>query len=103
MILYAVIMFATALLFAVLAVLIYRGKTQLIHDYHQTNVTDQKGYGKAFGKAMALIAAGMALSGGVSLLGERAVLIAVAVLVGFLIAGFVAIARVQKKYNGGMF
>ena len=46
---------------------------------------------------------GIALSGGVSLLGERVVLIAVAVLVGFLIAGFVAIARVQKKYNGGMF
>jgi hypothetical protein len=100
---YAIIMFGTAVLFAVLAVLIYKGKTQLIHDYHQTNVTDQKGYGKAFGKAMAVIAGAMALSGAVALFGERAMGIAVTVLTVGMIAGFIAIFRVQKKYNGGMF
>ena len=103
MIVYALIMFGTAALFVVLAVLIYKGKTQLIHDYHQTNVTDQKGYGKAFGKAMAVIAGAMALSGAVSLFGESAMGIAVTVLMVGMIAGFIAIFRVQKKYNGGMF
>ena len=103
MIIYTIVMFAAAALFAALAVLIYKGKTQLIHDYHQTNVTDQKGYGKAFGKAMAVIAGAMALSGAVSLFGESAMGIAVTVLMIGLIAGFIAIFRVQKKYNGGMF
>ena len=101
MIVYGIIMLAVALLFAVLAVLIYRGNTRLIHDYHQTRVTDQTAYGKAYGKAMGLIAGGMALSGGISFLAEA--WIAVAVLVLGLAVGFVAIARVQKQYNGGIF
>ena len=103
MILYAAIMFATAVLFAVLAVQIYKGKTNLIHDYHQTKVTDQKAYGKSFGKAMGLIAAAMALSGILSMFGEAAAWIALAVLFAGLTAAIAAIIRVQKKYNGGLF
>lgn len=103
MIVYAVIMFAAAILIGVLAALIYKGKTDLIHDYHQTKVTDKAGYGKAFGKSMAIIAVAMALSGAVSLLGERAMWGAVAVLTVGLLVGIIAIVRVQKKYNGGMF
>lgn len=100
---YAIIMFATAAVFGVIAALIYKGKTDLIHDYHQTRVTDKASYGKAFGKAMTVIPGTMALSGAVSLFGETAMWIAVAVSGGGLIIGFVAIAWVQKKYNGGMF
>ena len=100
---YAIIMFVTAVMFGVLAVLIYKGKTDLIHDYHQTKVTDKTGYGKAFGKAMTVIAVAMALSGAVSLWGEAATRYAVAVLAMGLIAGIIAIVRVQKKYNGGVF
>ena len=103
MLVYAILMFVLAIIFVVIAALIYNGKTNLIHDYHQTNVTDQKGYGKAFGKAMAVIAGAMALSGAVSLFGESAMGIAVTVLMIGLIAGLIAIFRVQKKYNGGMF
>ena len=103
MLVYAILMFVLAIIFVVIAALIYNGKTNLIHDYHQTNVTDQKGYGKAFGKAMAVIAGAMALSGAVSLFGESAMGIAVTVLMVGLIAGLIAIFRVQKKYNGGMF
>ena len=103
MIVYALIMFGTAALFVVLAVLIYKGKTQLIHDYHQTNVTDQKGYGKAFGKAMSLIPVGMFLGATVALFGEEFLWAAMVMLFGGILAGTVGIFRVQKKYNGGVF
>ena len=103
MILFAVILFAVAVLFGVLAVLIYRGKTELIHDYHRTRVTDKAGYGKAFGKTLAVIAIAMALSGGIALFGEAAMGISMAVLFLGLAVGIAAILRVQKKYNGGVF
>ena len=98
---FAVIMLAVAALFAMLAVRIYRGKTELIHDYHQTKVTDKAGYGKAFGKAMGLMAAAMAASGAVSLFADPAW--AVAVLFAGLAAGIACIVRVQKRFNGGVF
>ena len=101
--LYAIIMLATAALFGVFAVLIYKGKTDLIHDYHQTKVKDKKAYGKAFGKAMVFIAAGMALSGIISLFGEVFMWVSLAVLVIGLVGGIVAIVCVQRKYNGGVF
>ena len=103
MIAYAIIMFLCAALFGVLAVRIYRGNTKLIHDYHQTRVTDKSAYGKAFGKAMFVMALAMALSGAVNLLGEKAMWAAMAVLTIGLAAGIAAIVRVQKKYNGGVF
>ena len=96
-------MFVTAAIFGIMAVLIYKGKTNLIHDYHQTKVSDQTGYGKAFGKAFGLLAGVMALSGGISLFGEGVAWIAVAIAVVGLIIGVAAIAKVQKKYNGGLF
>lgn len=103
MLIYAIIMLATAAVFGVVAMQIYKGKTDLIHDYHQTRVTDKTGYGKAFGKAMAVIAAAMGLSGVVSLFGEAVKWIPVAVLAVGLFIGIFAIVRVQKKYNCGVF
>lgn len=103
MIVYAIILLLTAVLFGVLAWLIYQGKTNLIHGYHQTKVTDKTAYGKAFGKAMGVIAGAMALSGVVALFGEAVMWIAVAVLIFGLAAGIVAILCVQKKYNGGLY
>lgn len=103
MILYAIIMLLTAAVFAVMAVLIYRGKTELIHDYHQSKVKDKAAYGKAFGKAMGVIAAAMAISGVISLFGESFIWPALAVLTVGLVAGFVWIYCVQKKFNGGVF
>lgn len=100
MLLYSVIMFLTGGLFAGLSIAIYKGKTDLIHDYHQTKVTDKTAYGKAFGKAMAVIAAAMLLSGIVGLLSETA---AVAVLFAGLAVGIFCIGKVQRKYNNGIF
>ena len=103
MIIYGIIMFAVAAIFGVIAVQIYRGRTDLINDYHQTKVTDKAAYGKAFGKAMGIIAGALTLSGVISLLGESVAWLAVAVLFAGLLAGIIAIFRVQKKYNGGIF
>ena len=103
MIPYAIIMLVTAAVFGVVSALIYKGKTNLIHDYHQTKVTDKAGYGKAFGKAMGVIAAAMALSGILALFGEAVMWLPVIVLVIGMAIGIVLIVRVQRKYNGGMF
>ena len=70
MILYGIILLLVAGLMTILAVRIYKGHTELIHNYHQTNVTDQVGYGKAMGKALMTLAGVMTVSGGVSFLGE---------------------------------
>ena len=99
MITYSIIMFLTAVLFVVIGVAIYRGKTNLIHDYHQTNITDKSAYGKSFGKAMFIISTALLLSGIVSLLenSEKNTLIAVAVLIVGLIIGFICIFWCRKN------
>ena len=103
MILYTVIMIPVAILLTVMAVLIHRGKTELIHDYHRQRVTDKTAYGKAFGKAMGVIPVGMLLSGILALFGESLMWTAMAVLFGGIVVGVVGMILVQKKYNGGVF
>lgn len=105
MFLYSAILFLASLLFAGLSIAIYKGKTDLIHEYHQTRVTDRAAYGKAFGKALSVFAAAMLLSAVVGLLGDSdgVAMAAVAILVIGLGIGFGCIVTVQKKYNGGMF
>ena len=102
MLLYSIIMFLVATLFTVLGIAIYRGKTDLIHDYHQTRVTDKLAYGKAFGKAMLVIAAVMLLSGIIGIF-ENLVILAVAILIIGLAIGIGCIVAVQIKYNNGLF
>lgn len=105
MLAYSIIMFAVAILFLGLAAAIYRGNTNLIHDYHQTKIkeSDKKAYGKAFSKGMLAIAVSLILSGAIALLGETTslALISVGVLLVGLIISFIVIAKVQKKFNGG--
>ena len=102
MLLYSIIMFPVAVLFTVLGIAIYKGKTDLIHDYHQTKVTDKSAYGKAFGKAMLVIATVMLLSGIIGLF-KNLLMLAVAILIIGLVVGIGCIVAVQKKYNKGVF
>lgn len=107
MLLYALIMFATALLFLVLGIAIYRGKTDLIHDYHQKNVSAEQrpAYGRAFSVGMFTMSGTLLLSGIISFFGDSDVfaMISVAVMaVGFALS-FAVLWMVQKKYNGGLF
>jgi len=102
MFVYSIIMFSAAVIFVGMSIAIYRGKTDLIHDYHQTKVTDKSAYGKAFGKAMFVIAAALLLSGIIGLFDSFA-MIAVAVLIAGLAVGIGCIVAVQRKYNKGVF
>ena len=105
MVLYSVILFAVAVPMACMGISIYRGNTRLIHDYHQSKVTDNLAYGKAFGKALLVLVGALLLSGVIGLLGssDAVAVIAVAVLVVGLLLGIVCIIGVQKKYNKGIF
>ena len=102
MLVYSIIMFLVSALFTVLGIAIYKGKTDLIHDYRQTKVTDKSAYGKAFGKAMLVIAIIMLLSGIIGLF-ENLTILAVAILIIGLVIGIGFIVVVQKKYNKGVF
>ena len=102
MLVYSISMFLVSALFTVLGIAIYKGKTDLIHDYHQTKVTDKSAYGKAFGKAMLLIATVMLLSGIIGLF-EKLLILAVAILIIGFVLGMGCIVAVQKKYNKGIF
>ena len=105
MLLYSIIMFLVAIPMGWISIAIYRGKTDLIHNYHQTKVTDKRAYGKAFGKAMLVVSSALLLSGIVGLIdnSEKVAMIAVAVLIIGLIIGIACIIAVQKKYNNGVF
>ena len=105
MVLYSIIMFLAAVPMIHVSIGIYRGKTGLIHDYHQTKVTDKAAYGKAFGKAMFVISVSLLLSGIIGLFGasEAIAMFAVAVLFIGLFIGIAWIVAVQRKYNKGVF
>ena len=102
---YSMIMFLTGVLFVGLSIAIYKGKTDLIHDYHQTKVTNKAAYGKAFGKALFVVSAAPLLSGIIGLIGDSDVIAmsAVVVLIIGIIAGIGCIVAVQMKYNKGVF
>ena len=105
MLLYSIIMFLATVPMIKISIAIYKGKTSLIHDYHQTKVTDKAAYGKAFGKAMFVVSMALLLSGIIGLFGgsEAIAMIAVAVLFIGLFIGIAWIVVVQKKYNKGVF
>ena len=105
MVLYSIILFLAAIPMIKISIAIYRGKTSLIHDYHQTKVTDKAAYGKAFGKAMFVVSMSLLLSGIIGLFSASEVIamIAVAVLFVGLFIGIAWIVAVQKKYNKGVF
>ena len=106
MILYSIIMFLTTTLLLAFGIAIYKGKTNLIHSYHQTKVSDKEAYGKAFGKALFVLAAAPLLSGIAGLLGGqggKTSILAVALLAIGLCIGIGFIVAVQSKYNKGIF
>ena len=105
MVLYSIIMFLIAVPMIIMSIAIYQGKTSLIHDYHQTKVTDKAAYGKAFGKGMFVVSAALLLSGIIGLFDDTEIMatIALAVLFVGLFIGIAWIVAVQKKYNKGVF
>ena len=105
MLMYSILMFMVATVFIGISIAIYKGKTDLIHAYHQTKVTDPAAYGKAFGKAMLVMSIALLLSGIIGLWGDskKIALLAIGVLLIGLLIGIGCIVAVQKKYNNGIF
>ena len=105
MVLYSAIVILVAILLFGIGIAIYRGKTELIHDYHQTRVKDKRAYGKAFGISMLVMASAMLISGIIGLFGDTKIIamIAVSFLAAGLVMGVALIVAVQIKYNKGIF
>lgn len=105
MLAYAIIMFLASAPLLWAAAAVYRGRTDLIHAYHQEHVADKAAYGRAFGKALFVVAASPLVSGVIALCGGSHVLavIAILVLLAGIGTGIGCIVAVQRKYNGGSF
>lgn len=101
MIAFSVMMFAVALIMIVLGRLIYKGKTELIHSYHQTKVKDKAAYGKAMGKALTGLGIPLIVAGIIGLF-TSSIWVTVILITGLILA-FIPIVKVQNKYNGGIF
>ena len=98
---YSIILFLTSLMFIILGISIYKGNIALIHSYHQENVTDKVGYGKAMGKALIIFSLPLIISGVLALFIENS--IPVIILIVGMVVGFIPIVKAQQKFNGGMF
>jgi|SRR5690554_3149932 len=102
---YAIIMFIFGIIFIIVGVLIYFGRAELIHKYHQSKVKDKNGYSKAVGKGIISIGLTLIISGIISLFDKvnNIELISIALLMVGLIICFIILYKIQKKYNDGMF
>ena len=105
MLVYTAIAFGIGGIFLILGIQISRGKTDLIHYYHQKKVKDKLAYGKDFAKGMYLMALGHFASGIAGLLGDSQsfAIAAVVVQITGILAGLAWIFWVQKKHNQGIF
>lgn len=105
MIVWYVIMFGGAALFAVFAILITKGNTSLINCYREERVKDKATYCKKIGQSLFIMAVTMLISGIISLFSDAktVILIALGVLIAGVLIGIVRLFHVQKKYGGGIF
>ncbi|MBQ2857852.1 MAG: DUF3784 domain-containing protein [Oscillospiraceae bacterium] len=105
MIVWYVMMFVAAAVFAVFATLITKGNASLINCYREERVKDKATYCKKFGQSLFIMAATMLISGVISLFSdaETVILIALGVLIAGVLIGIVRLFHVQKKYGGGIF
>lgn len=103
--LFSFIVLVTSAILIIFGVLIYRGNTNLIHDYHQTKVKDKNEYGKAFGKALCEGGLLLLISAIIPLImqSDKGIQIAIIILFLMIFILLVLLFRVQKKYNGGVF
>lgn len=106
MIAYSIIMFVVAVILLFIGISIRQGNTNLIHDYHQTNVRecDRLNYGHSFANGIFSICATLFISGIIALFGENKLFIAISLIELFcgLIISIVILVKVQKRFNGGV-
>ena len=101
MLIYALILFAVSILFVGIGIALFRGKTDLIMEHHQTRVTDKTAYARAFSVPMFIIADSMALAGILAL--PDMAWISVGVLLSGLTVSIVWIIGIQMKHDKSIF
>ncbi len=101
----AILYLALAAIFIVVGILIFRGNTDLIHNYHQKNVKDFDRYGKAMGKGVIGMGVPFLLGAIVSLClnSDKGTIVGIVIVLSGFALSFIYILKVQKKYNGGLF
>lgn len=100
---FTITFYLVGILLLICGIAVWNGKTELIHDYHQKNVTDHKGYGKAMGKAISGSGFSMCFSATVSLLGADWLWLSLGVFAVGFTAMLILMFIIQKKYNGSLF
>ena len=107
MILFSVILFAAAILLLSVGAAVYRGRTDLIHDYHQQNVKEEQrpAYGRAIAAGLFSVGGTLIAGGVIGLFGDKGIWPKLSLTVLFIgLAVSIAIfVRAQKKYNNGIF
>ncbi|MBR4896212.1 MAG: DUF3784 domain-containing protein [Clostridia bacterium] len=105
MLLYSLLMFAAGAVILGVGIAVFRGRTDLIHDYHQANVKeeDRLCYGRAMGAGILTLAAALLASGILALCLPEGSMISLIVLFGGIAVSIVLLIRAQRKYNGGIF
>ena len=103
----AIMMFLVAIQFWIVGIKVFKGKTELIHDYHQKRVKDKLNYGKAMGKAIIGIGTVIFISALIALVPNLLEDSMISILISVFFVGFIIcmiwIYKIQKKYNGGVF
>lgn len=101
----SIIYFAISVIFIIVGILIFRGNTDLIHDYHQKNVKDFGGYGKGMGKGIISIGVFFLIGAVIALAvsSESGTIAGIIVSLSGFVLSIIYILKVQKKYNGGLF
>ena len=103
MVIFATTFYIIGLLLLATGIAVYKGKTELIHYYHQKNVVDHVGYGKAMGKPLAVMGISGIICATMSFFGELWLTVGIAVFVVGIIAMLIVCLIVTKKYNGKIF
>lgn len=103
MIIYSIILIAAAIVLALIAVRIYRGRTDLIINYHQSRVKPEEKllYARDFSKGIFCLS-GTLLIAGITILITKILIADIFLVVGIIIS-IVILVRVQDKYNKGVF
>ncbi len=101
----SIIYFAIAVIFIIVGILIFRGNTDLIHDYHRKNVKDFDGYGKGMGKGIISIGVFFLIGAVIALAvsGESGTIAGIVTALSGFVLSIIYIFKVQNKYNGGLF
>jgi len=103
MIAFAVIFYIVGLLIIAAGIMVYRGKTGLIHYYHRKNVVDHIGYGKAMGKPLSVMGISGIICATMSFFGEFWMMVGITVFFVATIVMVIVCLIVTKKYNGKIF